>query len=415
MSCNGNYKCFSSAASRNGVSSWLSRSMSVVGSWGTINAAIEGMGGVTLDPKNIAGSAPQTAGTLGGAVAKMATNAALDTVGLSLTNDTQLQMRNAKGLLIASHALEQATGSVATLGARQLVRGKPYMKYQGVLVRKNPLIKKMTAAVPRLTKGRVTPQPEDAYYFHRDGITWSCTTTGFNVLKDTPKKMAVLKSFGFPGRSYYFDRRPDERDAIDLVGGDRDPETIPGFLGNTTEIDSVLSPLRRSKKALMGLNWLTVDDSERDVRRGQIVDYDKVFSSQKTRSGLIDYRRLASAHRATSYRDLVMQPWEAAGQRGTKKKTSASMQIANTIKYKELVDEVGEDLLPPKIKIPGQKEACPLRVDALDEMRDGTVLADAYYRAPDGEWFPITDERVSANLGRLALDTFEKKSRAQYL
>ncbi len=407
MSCERCYRSAATAAGYNGVSAWLSRSLGAIGSWGTVNAAIEGAGGITLDLKDTTLSVPQSASELTQAVARMATNAALDTVGLSLDKDQNLKMKNAKGLLIAAHALEQATASVVTLGARQLVRGKPYLKYQGVLVRKNPLIRKMTAHIPRYTRGRITPQPESAYYFHRDGVTWSSTATRYNVFPGEPKTMAGLKSLGIPGRSYYFDRALDAKDAIDIVVGDKNPETIPGFLGSTTEIDSLVGPLRRAKKTLMGLNWLTVDDSERDVRRGRIVDYDRVFTRQK-KDDIVDYRRLAGEYRAMSYRDLLL-----SGERKEKKKEEP-LEIAHTIDYQALVDEVGEALVSSEIKMPGYNTPRPLRIHALDELRSGTVLAEADFQAPDGEWFPIVDRETAAGLGKLVLDKFEQKSRAQY-
>jgi len=371
--------------------------------------------------------------TLSRTAARASANMALDAVGVRVTGDNKVQLKDARGLILGVHALEKVTGAAITLGARQYVRGKPYLKYQGVLVRKNPLAARTSEKISRLSKGRVTPQSQDAYYFHRDGVTWSSATTQVNVFKGgEPKTLSVLKSYSFPNRAFYFDRRLDERDAIDLTMGYKKPETLSGYLGHTTELDSLLRPLKRAKQSLMMMNWLTVGDNERDIPYESIIDYDRLFQEKKRRTPYsyawegdgdsLDYRRLRRGARSLSYRDLLKH---SSGKKSTKEASppkkkqnpAASLpagKISKTIKYQKLAEEVGVDLAPDTIKMPGYDDPLPLRIEAIDEYSDGTALAEAYVRAPDGEWFPITDVAVQKRLGRLVFNNFTKVSWQQY-
>lgn len=413
MSCQGKYKACAVAAGRNGIAGYINQSLGAIGSWGTVNAAIENAGGIGLDLKNPAGLRAEFSNVpwkMGNVAVQMAANAALDTVGLNLSPNGVLSMKNAKGLLLAAHAVEKAGGAATTLLARQLVRGKPYMKYQGVLVRKTPLTGKLAGAKARLSRGRATADPEgEDYHFYQDGITWANTTTRFNILRDTPKTLSVLRSLSFPNRSYYFDRRLDEQNGVDLVLGNKDPETIPGYLGSTNQLDSVCSPLRRAKKALMGLNWLTVDDTERDIRTGEVVDYDRFFGGSRGKQGTVQYDEL-SRTRLTNYTDLLKR---AASGRSTKKEDE--ILIKHTITYKDMVSELGgRDFAPKEIDMP-ELGVCKLRIDAVDELEDGRTMAEAYYFHPkDRSWEPIVDERVQANLGKQLIDEWIGESKKDF-
>ncbi len=433
MSCSANFRaCAKSAANRNGISGYLSQAAGAVGSWGTVNSAIESAGGISLDLKNISGAVDNLPGTLGGlgtAASLVAANTALDTVGLSIDKDRNLRMKNAKGLLVAAHAMEYFSGAAGTMMARQFVRGKPFAKYRGVMLRRNPLIEKITRQVPKLSGGRVQPQPQEAYYFHQSGITWSGTTTNFDIVKETPKTLSVLRSHSVPHRAYYFDRKLDPRDAVDLTMGDKNPETIPGFLGKTNEIDSIVRPLKQSKQALMGLNWLSVDDSERDTRGETVVDYDAMFRKRKQNRDTISYRDLVG-YRTLSYRDMIRGSGSAKKEKPAQSKPQKSVSklatdaaapdtassdrsagIANTVTYKDLANEAGAELAPATIDLPDYDTPRPLRVEAIDEMTNGQLLADAYYQTPDGEWFPIIGENAQARLGSIVVNNFIQKSK----
>ena len=432
MSCNGPNKACGRAAGLNGIGGYVNRSLGAIGSWGTINAAIRNAGGITLDPvKTLSqinpGDMSASMKRLSRTAALASANMALDAVGMSVTEDKKLRLNDARGLVLVAHALEKTSGAAVTMMARQYVRGKPYMKYQGVLVRKNPLPAGKT--MNKLSRGRITPQQQDAYYFHQDGVTWASATTEVKVFKGSaPKTLSILKSYSFPNREFYFDRRLDERDAIDLVMGYKKPETLSGYLGHTTELDSLLRPLKRAKQSLMMLNWLTVDDTERDIPYETIVDYDRLFQKKKQlsryspysyswdRDGYaLDYSQLRRGQRSASYRDLIRK----SGKRPATKRAQSSAappsgKLSKTIKYQDLVKEVGAELSPATIKMPEYEEPLPLKIEAIDEYSDGAVYAEAYVRTPDGGWFPVVDQTVQKRLGRLVLNNFTKISWQQY-
>jgi hypothetical protein len=99
-----------------------------------------------------------------------------------------------------------------------------------------------------------------------------------------------LRSLSLPHREYLFDRPVTVRGfreagagertvsiqaVVDLVKGDKEPTTIPGFIGSLNELESLVAPLRGAKQFLFIANWLLIDPAERD-EGSDLVDYDSL-------------------------------------------------------------------------------------------------------------------------------------------
>ena len=98
-------------------------------------------------------------------------------------------------------------------------------------------------------------------------------------------------------REYFFDRPvtvPGDWDpaegektipiqrVIDMIKGDEDPDTIPGFIGSINELEGI-TPLRGLKHALFMTNWLLVDPGEREggSEDAQRADYDALVKGTR--------------------------------------------------------------------------------------------------------------------------------------
>jgi hypothetical protein len=184
------------------------------------------------------------------------------------------------GVMIGAHAMEQATAGVATTAVRLFGRGRPLVQYNGVTVRQDPTTPLRRRWLNRLTGGRTLDMR--GYYFFEGGRTWSCQSATFQV-GDTPKTLTRIGSLSIPNREFYFDRpifvpEPDSQPleagqrtlpiqrVVDTVLGGENPDTIPGFIGSTNELENGLAPpLGHLKRALFMANWLLVDEAERDI------------------------------------------------------------------------------------------------------------------------------------------------------
>ena len=422
MSCNRNGNRCAGAAARNGIAGHLSRSLSALASWQTVDRLL--FSGLKKEDLPTA-----------------ATNALLSAAGLKW-EDGRVKLAGVLGLIIAVHGLEHASGAAATLLARNLVRGRAYGRYRGVILRRNPLLKRAQAIRGGLSRGKVTGVA--GYYFHQGGRTWTCTMTDFRA-REGSRQMTALKGVSYPNRGFYFDRPLDERDAVDIVLGDRDPDTVPGYLGSTNELDSLIGT-GRLKRGLMGLNWLTVDDSERDTRGPDFVDYGTLETAPAGR--WTDYRpyrherTVSPGHtRSVSYADLVKEVGRQAdttgvpvmeGYGGPPKteerppdpatfvsdlwgnksgdRPEAPPKITRTIKYADLAAELGQELAPPQIELGGLGKR-PLRVEAIDQYEGGAIRAEAYYQDTDEQWTPIADEKIEEAIAKTITDNFQAISR----
>ncbi|MEM7032534.1 MAG: hypothetical protein AAF629_23475 [Chloroflexota bacterium] len=432
MSCErANRRC-GSAASRNGVTGHLSRAVGAMSSWRTLNQILSGNANWSEMPNRWV-------------------DKALDSVGLGLDGKGKLYLKNVAGLIIATHALEQGTGITATLLARNAVRGKPFGQYRGILLRRNPYLANVEKArkfnylrAPHHPSVRFKSQIKDGYYFHQGGRTWSCLTTDYQISKDTNKTLTTVKSLSLPNRGYYFDRPIDERDVVDIVLSDKDPETIPGYLGQTNEVDGILFPLREAKKALMGLNWLSMDDTERDSVELDFVDYgtlDRPRTSSYTSRYPHYASRVSPANRPSAYANLARKSLRntpvTQGYGGIKPTTEKPVdpksfvsdiwgnkadeddqfKVVKTTKYSDLIDTIGgKQIAPQTIMLTddkgrdiGQRR---LQVEALDTFKDGRTMAEAYYYDEDGaHWKPIASEQALEQIATQVMDEYKKQSR----
>lgn len=265
MSCETNSKKGCGVARRNGVWGLTSRYLNVLGNWSTwsdinsleqiperlekITAAYFGISGVTSGRARVV-------------IAILAAK-----VGIG--------------------ALEQTTASMATFGVKTLMRGEPIGLYQGLTIRKSPITQRYAAVLNRVTGGRVIDY--NGYYFSEQGRTWHCQY--FTVqIGDTTKTLAHVKSLGVPSWEYFFDRPisvdpegdPRERvvaiqSIIETVKAKIDPSTIQGYIGSSNDFES-LTPLKDIKRAFFALNWLLVDELERDGGDvPELIDYDSLF------------------------------------------------------------------------------------------------------------------------------------------
>ncbi|MBN1220812.1 MAG: hypothetical protein JXM69_17960 [Anaerolineae bacterium] len=180
------------------------------------------------------------------------------------------------GAMMALHALEQVTGSLVTFGVRLLGRGDVIERYRGVTIRQSPLTPRTAAALRWLLGSRLLAA--NGYYFPESGRTWHGQTFTVQVW-DVSKTLTHVRSFSLPHREFYFDREVAPRVIIDVVKGDRDPQSIPGFIGSINELEHATS-LGYLKRAFFAANWLLIDEGERDDGQPGTADYDVLISDQ---------------------------------------------------------------------------------------------------------------------------------------
>ena len=386
MSCDKNGRKCASAAVRNGIAGHASRSLNAIGSWQTVDKLVTGQ----VNPERLP---------------EQAANLALGTVGLKVENG-RIRMRNVMALVIGTHAIEHATGSAVTMLARTALRGQPFAAYQGVVLRRSPVIDNWLRAKSKLSIGRVTP--EDNYFFHQGGRTWSVVSNRYRFPGNLPEKtLTVLHSHSFPNRAFYFDRQLDPREAVDFVLGNKNPEKHPGFLGATNELDALAPPLKSAKRTLMAANWLTIDDSERDTRTLDFVDYDALSKPKSTITASPYYS--TPAWRTAGYADIAKARIATPLTKTAPTAKPKQIKIEKTSNYAQLVREVGRELAPKTVSVSGRGER-PLRVEALDQLSDKRILAEAYYRDTDGAWVPITDEKAQEQIAAVIIDEFKRVS-----
>jgi hypothetical protein len=194
------------------------------------------------------------------------------------------------GVVIAVHVLEQVTGGLATAGMGLVVRGQPLARYRGVLIRRSPF-SRWTHLLGHLPGLRVLAA--SGYYFVESGRTWHCQSVTLELIESI-RTLTRIRSLSLPHREYLFDRSvivPGDRDpaeeekaisiqrVVDVIKGDEEPESIPGFIGRINELESLVSPLTCAKKFLFMVNWLLIDSDERDDG-SDYVDYDSLIKGK---------------------------------------------------------------------------------------------------------------------------------------
>ena len=321
------------------------------------------------------------------------------------------------GAIMALHALEQVTGSLATFGTRLLIRGEPLGHYRGVILRRSPLTPQSARALRWLIGSRLLKA--NGYYFHESGRTWH--SQSFTVqLWDVTKTLTHLRSYSLPYREFYFDRETPPETIIELVKGDRVPEAIPGFIGSVNELENV-THLGYLKRAFFAANWLLIDAAERDEGGPGYIDYDALIQGKPPGSnpGGGFYRPhppapssgLGDGSAAPSFFAQQSQGWPSTtGQTAnplTPWRSGSTLASANGI---PLTPAQSPAALPPddpyvRIKERYQTPAgrhCPLLVRGIT-IHPITRLkkADAiYYDRENQHWQEITDDETRVALAK---------------
>lgn len=165
------------------------------------------------------------------------------------------------GVILAVHASEQISGAVATMATRAFKRGKPLGQYRGIILREDPSAAKRDRLLNQVTGGRVR-QPQ-GFYFFEGGRTWQSATVETQV-GDTARTLTYLRSLSFPHREFFFDRSLEPQDQVELALGERDPDTLPGFIGSTNELENATVTLGQLKRLFFAANWLLIEPGERE-------------------------------------------------------------------------------------------------------------------------------------------------------
>ena len=228
---------------RNGINAYLQRYLNTITDWQTYSEAID-TAGFSQQVKNV------TAAYFGSRKLK----------GLSL--------------LLAAHLLQQVTASLVSIAVRTWLGGQVLETYRGIAVRQSQASVWWQHQMPDWLQARL--QVVESAYFHEAGRTWHNHTLEVTFSGRVTKTLAVLSLLSLPNRVFYFDRPLKQTDAVELALGVKDADSIPGFIGDLRELDTLLPFIRLLKLALYGLNWYLVDEAERDHRGPGIVGYNEL-------------------------------------------------------------------------------------------------------------------------------------------
>jgi len=165
------------------------------------------------------------------------------------------------GVIIGVHALEHVTGATATMLTRLYGRGRPVGTYRGVTIRQGRGQSPLARLANKVT-GRETVT-SDSFYFFESGRTWHRQTSTI-LMKDEARTLTTIRSYSIPHREYYFDRAVAPQNVVDIVKGDLEPDSLPGFIGSVNELEDVTGTLGNLKRAFFAANWLLIDPGERD-------------------------------------------------------------------------------------------------------------------------------------------------------
>ncbi|MCP4685617.1 MAG: hypothetical protein GY867_09245 [bacterium] len=190
-------------------------------------------------------------------------------------------MKGILSFILGMHVMEQATGAAATTGMRLFGRGEAVGTWRGVIIKKSPLAKFNAKILNWRTGGRVTAAA--GYYFHDAGRTWQGESFTLDI-KGTPRTLTHIYSLSIPHREHFFDRpltlgngsaaaigddakqrEVTVQNVVNIVKGDEDPATIPGYIGSVNEFENATRVLGAGKRILFAANWFLVDESERDT------------------------------------------------------------------------------------------------------------------------------------------------------
>ena len=382
MSCDANGRRCANAARRNGIGGYLSRYLNTLTNWTTYRDVSD----VADIPQRVLEVASQFFGLDG-------------------------RIRGVFGLMIATHLIEGFTGAVATAAARLTLRGRPFGRYRGITLRQSPLSPRIGAAQNRLLRGRVIGSK--GFYFHESGRTWHSHTATYRV-GDTPKTLTHIQSLSWPNREYFFDRELAPQDVVDLALGDRDPDTIPGFIGACNEIDGVIGITKSLKRLFYFGNWLLVDETERDAG-AEIVDYGDFRGGPGGSAGMPGPSPSPSPGGGGSGYGGYYNPrysdrpdWSHSYRRYGSQGYASDMEPGDGSDYPDYrvnprdfvgsLWETGRNGRPKQTIYLAGREV-PVRIRGIRLAPDGRRLADAWYYR-NNMWHRILDERIQAQIAQ---------------
>jgi hypothetical protein len=393
MSCDRNGRRCADAARRNGISGYVSRYLNTITNWSTY----QDLGRVEDIPQRM-----------------------LDVTARFFGIMSDGRVRGVFALLIGTHLVEQITGALFTMAVRLAWRGKPFGRYRGITLRQSPLAPTSGRMQNVLLRGRVIESK--GFYFHEAGRTWHCNVATYRV-GDTPKTLTYIKSLSVPNREYFFDRELPPQDVVDLALGDKDPDTIPGYIGATNEIDGLLHFVRGIKHTMYFANWLLVDDTERDAG-SEIVDYGGFgggparFNASSSpgngapsspgngwsgtgKGGYGGYRNPNYDDWGRSYR--WYGPQVTATDRPASEGYGGPPEARDNpvdpgLFVGSLWDQNGNGHAKQTIQLRDGREV-PLSIHSIQVTPDGRRLAEAYYYL-NNQWWSVKDEGVREQLAR---------------
>lgn len=352
MSCNTNSERNVVAARRNGIMGQVSKYLNTLGNWSTYRDL------------NSVEDIPERVGQV--------TTAFFGLEGLGKNGFPKLA--GILGTVMAVQALEQVTGAGVTFGARLLGRGEPVGKYRGIILRQSPLTPRMTGAVNRLTGGRLLEAK--GYYFFESGRTWHSQTATVQV-GDTPKTLTHVRSYSLPYREYYFDRELSPQTVVDVVKGDRDPDTVPGFIGGINELENATS-LGGVKRVFFAANWLLIDEGERDEGGPGFVDYDALIKGKQPSPTNSSYYQVS---RAPTYSGSRSNWPSTTGQ------TVSPLTGVRTVPVRSTGNSPSQ---PYGTQYFRAGNAAPPSGDPYERIQDR-------YRAPNGQQYPLLVRALKTN------------------
>ena len=103
----------------------------------------------------------------------------------------------------------------------------------------------------------LTVQASRGQMFESRGKTWHLgVTTVTSPAGREERTLGHLQSLAAPSSHYYFNRALPETEVAGIIGGQREfkPRYLPGFVGEVTEVESLVPALSQVKKRLIQLH-----------------------------------------------------------------------------------------------------------------------------------------------------------------
>jgi hypothetical protein len=190
---------------------------------------------------------------------------------------------------------------------------------------------------------------------------------------------------------------------IDLVKGDRAPDSIPGFIGSVNELETITS-LGHIKRAFFAANWLLIDEGERDDGGPGDVDYD-AFIKGYPPSGGASYGG-GGLTGGSSYRPLSPSPSSGSGgyhpgphgRQGNNWPSATSQVRRSSIGLNSpVVANRNFTSRPIPLRPVHEPVATSTSNDNPPPPDEPYLRIKARYQAPDGHLYPLLIQAITTN------------------